>query len=579
LEHRFTDKLKGLYLKGLYSYNSSYRETLSKTKGFEIWEYSPPTTDAAGNPIPENYMKRLSASPPSSGTAYSRQYRLQYVDASAGYDWTSAQHELNTKLTYWSNGFMLQGFILPMLKYGFNLHSEYNFDKRYMAEISVSRMHFNFLTPRHRWESFPSFGLGWNIDKESFFDVNGIDALKLRTTFGISGNDETGSFFRSASGNMTNYYFTYISRYSGGGTVYMGKDNAAMSTLVESFVPFTAECEKTRRFTLGVDVLTLNKSLSATLEFFNNHHYDILAVSVAKAASSLHGGAVAENIGVYRQRGIEADVNYNKQLGDFSLQANAHATFTKTKLLNNGEPVYPEPYMQRVGKPYGQIFGFVSEGFFQTPEEIEEYMHPSDGSQGYTMDGYIPQPGDLKYKDLNGDHRIDDLDVKGISAEAPRIGYGFYLNAGWKGLELGMQWTGVANVETTIMDMPFDLNSSSSYGQALKEHMDYWSDTNRNASYPRVSAAGNSYNERTSTFWLKDISFLRLKNIELSYSLPKSWIASARLSGVKFFVNAYNLLTITPLKDRDPELLHYTSGSLGVVPNFRAYNAGINVQF
>lgn len=578
LEHRFTGQLTGLYAKAIYSYNSSYRESLNRIKGFEIWEYKP-TRDNDGNIVDENYVKRLSATPPSSSSSYNRQYRLQYIDAALGYDLKREKHAVNTKLTFWSNEFTLQSNNLPMLKYGFNLHSEYNFDKRFMAQASLSQMHFNFLSPANSWGFFPTGGLGWNVDREDFFEIKNVDALKLRTTYGITGNDGTGSYFRTASGNMSNYYFTYIKRYSGGSNVNIGKDNAGMSTLVESPVPYDPEHEKSRRFTLGADMLMFGKTLSATLEFFNNHHYDILMTPAAIANSTLHGGATLQNIGVYRQRGFELDINYKKVWGDFSFESNLQTTFYKTRLLNNGEPVYPETYMQRVGNPYGQIFGYVSEGFFQSQEEIDEYMQPSDGSEGYTMDGYIPSPGDLRYKDLNGDRNIDDLDVKGISTTAPRIEYGFYLNAGWKGLALSMQWAGLANAEAVIMDLPFNINSSNSYGQAMTEHLDRWTPENPNARYPRVSASGNSYNEKTSTFWLKNISFLRLKNIELSYSLSPSWVKPVHLSGVKFFVNGYNLLTISPLKDRDPELLRYMSGSTAIVPNFMAFNGGVNIQF
>ncbi|MFV0392040.1 MAG: SusC/RagA family TonB-linked outer membrane protein [Paludibacteraceae bacterium] len=578
LEHKFTGTLKGFYVKGLYSYNSSYREALNRTKGFEVWEYTP-TLDTDGNIVSENYVKRVSASAPGSSSSYNRQYRLQYMDASLGYDFMAEAHELNTKLTYWSNSFILQSSTLPMMKYGFNLHSEYNFDKKYLAEISVSRMHFNYLSPANSWGFFPTAGLGWNIDREDFFNIERIDALKIRTTYGINGNDGTGSFFRTASGAMSNYYYAYIKRYTEGGGVNIGSDNSSMSTLVESPVPYDPEYEKSGRFTLGADLLMLDKSLSITAEYFHNHHYDILMTPSAIANSSLHGGATLQNIGVYNQQGLELDVNYNKQLGEINLQTNVQATFYKTKLLNNGEPVYPEPYLQRVGHTYGQIFGYVSEGFFQSQEEINEYMNPSDGSQGYTMDGYIPSPGDLRYKDLNGDHNIDDLDVKGISSEAPRIEYGFFLAAEWKGLGLSMQWSGLANSQNIIRDLPFSINSSNAYGQALKEHLDRWSTNNPDASYPRTSAAGNTYNEKTSTFWLKNTDFLRLKNIELSYTLPSSWLKPIHLTGVKLFVNAYNVLTISPLEGRDPELINYMSGSLGIVPNFKALNAGLNLQF
>ncbi len=584
LEHRFTGMLKGLYVKGLYSYNSSYRETMKREKGYEVWAYTP-VLDAEGNVIPDQgYTKLTPAAASESTTSYDRQYRLQYMDASVGYDYTAGEHSWNTKATYWSNEFTLMSNYLPMLKYGFNLHSEYNFNKRYMAEVSVSAMHFNWLSPTNRWGQYPTIGLGWNIDREDFFDISGIDALKLRTTYGLTGNDGTGSFFRAAtmSGSITQYYYPYIKTYGGGGTVYIGGDNVSMPTMTESTVIYDPECEKSRRFTLAVDAMFLNRSLSATIELFNNYHYDILAVSQSKTFNSLHGGAAVENIGIFRQTGLELDVNYAKQFGDFKLEANAQATFYKRTLLNNGESIYPETYMQRVGQPYGQTFGYTALGIFQNQEEIDKYM--SEGGpagNGITIDGYIPSPGDIKYLDRNGDGNIDDLDVGYIGSKAPRIEYGFYLSAEWKGLALSMQWTGLGNVQTIIRDLPFSLNSYASYGQALKEHLDSWSEENPNpnANYPRVSASGNSYNERTSTFWLKNIDYLRLKNIELSYSLPKKWITPIQLSGVKFFLNGYNLLTITPLKDRDPELLNYTSSGVGVVPNIKAYNFGLNVQF
>lgn len=578
LKHQLGGKFKGMYIEGVYSYNSSYRESLKRSKGFEVWEYKP-VLDDDGNLLSEDYVKRLSAAASSSSSSYDRQYRLQYTDASVGYKFSKDQHAWDSKLTYWSNDFILQTNQLPMMKYGFNFHSTYGYNKKYLAEMNVSRMHFNYLSPGNSWGFFPSAGLGWNVDRESFFRSSLIDAFKLRSTYGINGNDGTGSFFRNASGNMSDYYFTYIKRYSSGGGVNIGNDNASMSTLVESPVPYDPECEKSRRFTLGADMLLLNKSLGITAEYFNNYHYDILMTPAYIAYSSLHGGATLQNIGVYSQQGIEIQLNYSKQFGDFLVQADAQATVYNTNLLNNGEPVYPETYLQRTGHPYGQVFGFVSDGFFQSQEEINEYMYPSDGSKGISLDGYIPSPGDLKYKDLNGDHNVDDLDVKAIGTEAPRIEFGLYLNTAWKGLALNMQWSGLTNSQNIIRDLPFEINSSNSYGQALKEHLDRWTENNPNAIYPRVSAAGNSYNEKTSTFWLKNTGFVRLKNVELSYSLPKSLLNTTQLSGVKFFANAYNLLTITPLKNRDPELLHYMSGSVGIVPNIMAYNAGLNIQF
>lgn len=578
LEHRFTGKLEGLYVRGLYSYNSSYRESMTNTKGYEVWAYEPDK---------EDYKLITSADASKRATKYDRQYRLQYMDASAGYDFSEGLNTWNTKLTYWSNEFTIMSDNLPMQKYGFNLHSEYNFDKRYMAEISASSMHFNWMSAANNWGIFPAVGLGWNIDREDFFDINGIDDLKLRTTYGITGNDGTGGYLRSAYGT-TSYYYPYIQRYKGGGTVFLGGGNASMPTLIQDNIIFDPKYEKARRFTLGLDGMFFNRSLSATAEFFNNYHYDGLAVHQAKTNNSMHGGASYENILVFRQSGFEGNLNYAKQYGDFSLQANLQGTLYTTKLLNNGEVTYPHEYMQRVGKRYsGQNFGYTALGIFQNQEEIDKYMNEGGpNGTGITMDGYIPSPGDIKYLDRNNDGNIDDLDSGDIGRKGPRVEYGFYLSADWKGWSLSMQWTGLANVQTTnIKDLPFTANWANDYGQALKEHLyDSWQkDGDINVSYPRVSAGGNSYNERSSTFWLKDVGYLRLKNIEFSYSFPKRWTNAIHLSGIKIFANGYNQLTFTSLKGRDPELWYFSDGSgsssSAYVPNMKAWNVGLNVQF
>jgi TonB-linked SusC/RagA family outer membrane protein len=572
LEHQFTDILKGFYLKGLYSYNSSYREQMSRTKGYEVWQYSP--REGLETDDPANYTKILSASAPSRSSSYNRQNRLQYLEAAFGYQYTNNLHHTDTRLTYWSNEYIFMSNNLPMIKHGFNLNSSYNFDKRFMAQINLSQMKLNYLSSSKQWGVFPTAGLGWNIDQEGFFQSAIINTLKLRSSIGINGNDGTGSFFRAGIGGLSNYYYPYIKLYGGGSTVYLGQTNTGMNTLVESHIPYDPEHEKSRRFTIGLDATAFNNTLRASAEYFNNYHFDILMVNVAKRNSSMYGvDAQLENIGIYTQQGLEVALDYRATFNKVTLTTNAHITLASTQLINNGEPEYPEPYMQRAGKPYGQIFGYVADGFFQTQAEIDTYL------SSYSLDGYIPSPGDIRYKDLNGDNIIDGLDITAIGSTAPRIEYGMYLNLEWRGIAIASQWVGLANAETIIMDMPFKINSSNSYGQALNEHLDYWTPENPTASYPRISARGNSYNERTSSFWLKDLSFLRLKNIELSYSLPKTWLNAIQLENIKLFANAYNSLTITSLEHRDPELIRYTSGSTGIVPNFKAYNAGINIQF
>lgn len=571
LEHRFTGALKGLYVKGIYSYNSSYREQRGNSKGFDIYEF----TYDKETLQPTGYTKLVTGDLPSTSSSFDRQNRLQYVEAAAGYDISTGLHRSKTRLTYWNNEYALQGTSLPMYKQGFNLHSTYDYDQKYMAEISLSANSLNFLKPGYQWGFFPAAGVGWNVANEDFFKADAVNTLKLRSTLGLTGSDHTGDFFRGTAGEYG--YYTYKTLYTtGGGSVILGNNALSYGTLTEASLPYIAQWEKSLRFNLGADLEIFDKSLALTVEYFYNKYFDILAVNKSKSYSGLLGiAAVQENFKAYNQQGVEVSLTYQKQFGDFSVVLNPQATLYKRILLEDGEPEYPEAYMQYEGRTYGQTHGYIAEGFFRSQAEIDEYMHPADGSQGYTMDGYIPKPGDIKYKDLNGDYNIDATDVDEIYSNAPRIEYGMYMEAGWKGLSISMQWTGVANQQTgSAYSMPFAKNGNA-YGNALKENLDYWTPENPDASYPRLSASDNSWNTRTSTFWVKDCSYLRLKNVELSYSLPQQWMKIAHLSGVRFFVNAYNALTLTPLKNRDPELINYGS----IVPNIKAYNVGLNVQF
>lgn len=573
LEHRFDGILKGLYVSGTYSYNSSYRETLQRDKNFEVWSYwkDPTNPDAE-----EIYQQMASAGSQNNGSSYSRNNRMQYIELALGYDFNINKHNFKTKALYSYSDYMVSAQNIPMRKNAVSFKTEYNFDRRYLAEFSVAGMNLNSLKPGEQWGVFPAVGAGWNIHKESWFNIEEIDFLKLRGGYGINGSDGTGAYYRSGTGTLSNYYYTYLKYYNTNGNgVYWGSNPVGQNIVVENNLPYLSKWERITRWNFGVDVQAFDRTLSATVEYFRNIHDDVLQAAIGKSNNSLIGIDIPkENIMKYRRSGVEMNVSYNKRFGDIYFTSNANALIYNTKLLENGEYTYPEKYMQRVGEPYGQVFGYVADGLFQSQAEIDEYLSE------IRISDYTPQPGDIKYRDLNDDNVIDGKDIKAIGTNAPRVEYGFYLGAEWKGLALSAQWAGLGNVETFNKIMPFTSNAKGAYGQALVEHMDYWTPENPNARYPRLTAGSNSYNERTSTFWKQSAGYLRLKNIELSYTLPKAWTKQVGLNKVKVFANAYNLLTISSIKDRDPELLMFTNGNTtGIVPNNRAYNVGINIQF
>lgn len=572
LEHRFTGKLKGLYLSGLYSYSSTYSESLSRSKNFETWSYWKDPTDPLAEEI---YQQMASSSAQENKTSYSRLNRMQYMELALGYDFHFKKNNFKTKLIYAYNDYMASAKNIPLRKNALSFRGEYNYDRKYIAEFAMSSMSLNTLKPGSQWGYFPSVGAGWNMHEEDWFDMPVVNSMKLRGTFGVNGSDGTGSYYRSGTGSLSDYYYNYIKYYGYGSGINFGKTPSNNQMLTEKNMPYLTKWEKVTRWNVGLDMEMFDRSLVFTGEYFHDIYSDQLQKAVGRDANSIIGLDIPkENLGKSRRNGLELDLSYNRKFGDVYFTAGGNATFYWSELLANGEYEYPEYYMQRVGEKIGQTFGYVSDGFFNSQEEIDDYLATTH------IEGYTPQPGDLKYRDLNEDHIIDGKDVKAIGNKGPVIDYGIYLGAEWKGLAFSMQWAGRGNTETATKTMPFSNNASGAYGQALEEHLDRWTPENTDARYPRVSAGGNEYNERTSTFWMQNASYLRLKNVELSYTLPAKWTKPMFINSLKFFVNGYNLLTISALKDRDPELISFMNGtSTGIVPNTKAYNVGINIQF
>lgn len=554
--------LPGLYASALYSYNSTYRESFDRSKAMAVFQYK--GKDAAGEDV---YQQLTNAGTQAKTSSYNRQNRMVHMEGELGYDKTWGKHTSQNKLVYLSNNYLLQN-VLPFKNYGLAFRSEYNYDQRFMAEIAFSYMGMNQYKSGHRWGFFPSAGIGWNMKKESWLeDVEAIDLLKLRGTYGVNGDNMAASYYRYATGTLDVFY-DYQKYYSSTTAAYFGTSPTSSSAILEAPLPYTSTWTTIRKLNLGVDLSAFNNILNLTVDFFNHNFSDVPQYRQKNSSGIVGIGFPLENIGKHRVTGFDIDLGYQQSSGDLNWYANLVSSIYKSKVIYNDEPDMPESYMKLTGQSTNQRLGYVTEGYFQNQQEIDEYMSRMD------LGGYKPQPGDFKYKDLNGDNKIDGKDRQGIMSNAPRMVYGLYGGIVWKNLEFKMQWSGVLNNETYLMDKPFAINSSGVYGSAIEEHLDRWSASNPNAAYPRLSSGKNEYNERTSSHWVKKNNFLRLTNVELSYTLPKKWISHIGLSQVKVFANGYNLLTISSLKDRDPEIVSYS-----VMPNIKAGNFGINLQF
>lgn len=574
LTQRFTGAFEGMYMKGTYSYNSSYREALNRSKNFGVYYFWQDPNDTT-EPTSANYNQLTSDGTQANATAYNRQNRLLNGSLEWGYDYESGKHYLQSKLTGNYSNYLLMGTGLPFKTGGVSLSESYSYDNRFLAELALNMYQSSQYKPGHRWGFFPAAGIGWVMSNESWFSekVPFLSYLKLRTSYGVNGDNGASSFYRLGTGNVSDYY-NYMKYYNSYGSVYSGGSTIISSSyLVEATLPYISTWDHINRFTLGTEIKAFNDKLSATIEFFNNEYSKISQMRISNN-SAIYGVALpAENTMKHRLSGLEVDLAYSQELGAVKLYGNVNATLYKSKLKHNGEPQYPETYMQRVGKPFGATFGRVADGLFADQAEVDNYL-----SSYAKVADYTPQPGDIKYRDLNGDKIIDNKDVEMISTTKPLVDYGIFMGISWKGFDFSMQWAGAANREVIYQDLPFGVSSSNAYGRVLTQHLNRWSASNPNpdADYPRLSSAGNTYNQRNSTFWLKNADYLRLKNIELSYNLPSAWTKKLAMSSVKFFVNGCNLLTISPLKNVDPELFENFGN---VVPNIKSINTGVSVNF
>ena len=553
--------LKGLYGSLLYSYNSIYREQVNRSKNFEVYNFDP------RRPEGQEYRKLKNASQQKNEYAYDRTNRMMYYEVALGYDYNSGKHSTKNKVQFGYNNYLVRDN-LPFNNYGVSGRSQYNYDNRYFGEIAWSVMGMNQFKSGERTGLFPAAGLGWNISNEDWFNKNDfINNLKLRASFGLVGNNLGAEYYNTAIGTLP-YYYDYMSYYVGGNSVNFGVNGDSKGTYIEASLPAVSTWSRQRKLNIGVDAALFNDKLQLTVEYYRNLYSDILMYRGTNNSGVSGANYSMENLGKTRYSGFELNGTYTDNYEGFEWLLNGNVALSNSKRTFMDEPNKPYKYMRRTGTSVDQRFGYIADGYFNSQEEIDEYL------KEYSIDGYTPLPGDIKYQDINGDKIIDDRDITRIGGSKPRITYGFYTGFSWKGLGLNMQWSGMANNKIFITEMPFTMQSPGVYGQALAEHLDSWTPDNQNAAYPRATIGGNSYNSANSTFWLKSNNFLRLKHLEISYDLPSKWINVMKLSKVQLFATGYNLLTFSTIKDRDPESISY-----GTMPNMKSFTFGLNVLF
>ena len=559
LKYDFDKLVKGLSARMVGSVSIQNRSYIQRSKRSPVYSY---TIDKEGNDVYALYgATQTQSNSFGSVTSYQQMYGQFAID----YDRRFGDHGIRASVMGDTRN-VLVNYDLPQLPSNIIADVSYDYANKYFAQIAMSESYYNRYAPDRRWGTFYAFGLGWDMNKESFMEnVDWMNLFKIRGTFGKTGNglDNTG-------------YYTYQQTFSSnvatgyplGTNLGAGNITTENSPLANPFLTW----EKAYKLNLGIDLALFNNRLKLTADYYNDKYFDLLQ-SRGKSIEIIGQNYPTENIGKVRRFGGELSLTYQDRIKDFNYYVSANWSSEQSKLLYMDEQKVPEEYLRQTGRPVGAIYGLVAEGFFTSREEIENSP---------VIDGFNNiQPGDIKYKDMNGDKVINAFDRTVIGGDKPYSYFGIDLGFEWKGLEFSMFWQGAYNRELMLNDWTLlegFQSSNQQYGQAYEYMLDRWTpEPAETATLPRLTAGGSKYNQGNgwnSSFWLRSGNFIRLKNISLGYNLPDSFCRNY-LGGtrVKIFVNGQNLLTKSACDLVDPEV-GFTS-----YPIQRCISTGINVRF
>ena len=417
----------------------------------------------------------------------------------------------------------------------------YSFMDRYLLEANIRADASSRFHKDNRWGVFPSFSAGWRISQEGFMqDINWINNLKLRASWGQLGNIN----------NVGQY--DYFSSYQQGGNYNF--EDAIVSGIVESKPANPTLGWETVTITdIGVDFDIFNGLLNFTADYYNKKTDDILlAYPSPKEIGIGSDFKVSQNIGTVSNKGLELSITHNKTLGDFAYTVGFNMSKNWNKVTNLGanDPIIESPWIKKVGYAIGTFYGYRSDGLL-TQEDID--------TGNYITDGLVPQAGDIKYVDLDGDGKLTDKDRTYIGCDVPDITYGVNLNLRYKGFELSMFGQGVTGTKVN-----FSMENAwafSDYASPRKYHLKRWTvdNPNPNAAYPRIyprTSKHSTYNQYFSDYWLFNADYFRIKNITFGYSFQKPVLQKLSLEALKLYVAAENPFTIRAdhrMEDFDPE--------------------------
>ncbi|ARS39441.1 hypothetical protein CA265_07160 [Sphingobacteriaceae bacterium GW460-11-11-14-LB5] len=559
--------LKGLSAEVFYAYDIAglYRSGFAET-------YATAVLNADGSYSPFGTASKVNYQ----GNVFSGNVKKSEFWAGLDYNRTFGKHDIKFS-TRVSRANLSSFGNLDVRREGWSNRLSYNFIQRYFVDVTANYSGSENFAPGKRYGFFPAASAGWIISDENFMKGSAgfLDLLKIRGSYGLVGNDAIGSARRFAfndffSRSTTGYNF---------GTAFAGVGGTGQLALANPDLTW----EKAYKTSVGFDAKMFKQSLAISADYFYENRKDLTTASLLP--SLLGQGLIYVNEGEAEYKGFETSINYNKKIGAVDLNVFGNFTYNVSKILAINEAAGLPAYQKALGHPISSVISpaatattsagyistmLISDGIFQSQAQI-------DASPKQILSREV-KPGDIKYVDQNGDGIINDLDrIRTDFNFVPKAFFGFGASVSVKNFDINFLFQGTSGRSITIQNLVNSGNANNGYLSQFS--VDRWTPQNPGAAYPRLLLTDRGNNTANSDFWIRSGDYIRLKNVELGYSLPSSFTRKLRISQLRFYVGGLNLLTFDKLGDLpiDPELPE--SGYNASYPYMKIYSLGMNLKF
>jgi TonB-linked outer membrane protein, SusC/RagA family len=496
--------------------------------------------------------------------------RREFLDLMLNWDRSIKDHHFGAALKYTQDSYVKTQNLGDDIKNGISKRNQalagratYNWLLRYFVDFNFGYNGSENFATGHQFGFFPAYSFAWNIAEESIIKKNfkWINMFKVRFSHGKVGNDNLGD-------NRFPFLYTITDKipdpndknktidrpgYNWG---QYGSTNSFVGLSFSSVASPYVTWEIATKNDLGVDLSLFNERFLATVDYFNERRDGIYMERKYLPSMVGLGSNPSANVGAVKSKGFDGNFTYKQSIGNVNLTVRGNITYSKNEVLEKDEENKVYKYQREEGYRVEQNKGLIALGLFKDYDDIRNSPTQTYGTY---------QPGDIKYKDVNGDGIVDDGDKVAIgSTTKPNLVYGLGASGSWKGLDLNIHFQGSGKSTYFIYGKCVYAFSEGEWGVPFKGLLeDRWisadisgnpATENPNASYPRLSYGGNNNNQQNSTFWLRNGSYLRLKTVEIGYTIPKSIINKIHLNNVRVFVTGSNLLTWSDFKLWDPEI-------------------------